>query len=317
MVNDLYHNKLKKFTGEKNKQIFYSSRTRNCYILWHFGNICNFRCSYCLNKYASDMNFSNITKEQTDKIIKQLNKIKTAFKVDFLGGEPTLFKYCFYAIKRLNCYGINITTNGYETEWIRELYNVSREYHKHVILCVSVHYEKYLEDKEDYINHLDALIEMSKEKSNVELEFMILLNYKYLDKYKELVQYLCDREKTENYNINMSYVRYDSQPEEFVKNYAKASKMFSDDIAEKLKNERLRAITKNPFYHKNCSAFKYYMNINMDGTVTSCDCPQQMISKKSMYDDDFDISKEITVMECCQKHERMNSSCRVANNMLK
>lgn len=296
---------------KNNMKILYHYKTRNFYVLWHFGNLCNFNCSYCFNKTDLEKDKININFQQTKCVIKQLNKIKRLYLVNFLGGEPTVFKYCMYAIKHLNCYAMMITTNGYKTEQIKMIYDISKQYHKHIILSISLHYEKFLENKKEFYNRLKTLISLTKTKSNVNIKFSILINYKYLHLYEDLIWFLCNEEKNGNFIVHLSNVRLEATHSEFIHAYAALLKDFPKEIADKVKLEKVDMLEKHKYYHDKCGVFTNYAKVRIDGFLEhSNGCPQTIISSKSLYDNNFELSKEVKNIECCQEYAMTTSTCR-------
>jgi len=78
-------------------------------INWYITDICNYKCLYCYtdNKNSKQCNYK--------LVMKRLNYIDQKFKINILGGEPTLHNNLLDIVKILqnneNCIKINIITN--------------------------------------------------------------------------------------------------------------------------------------------------------------------------------------------------------------
>ena len=307
--------RFKKFTNKKTRLI-YSGRCKKKVIEWYFGNICNINCSYCLNAYTRRDYYRNMTFEETNKTIDFINSIDGIYQIVFIGGEPSRFKHCLYAIEKINqsC-RINIMTNGLDEKFIEDAVKLAT-FEKNLLICCSMHYEYYLQDKVKYMQHLYRLVEICKDNPHVELEFLILLDDKRTIEYKELVQWIIRNAIgfKENFGYSISYVRRDNMVNEAIKNYAITS-IFDKDVRDKLrqnlKTERMSFINENPNYHKPCNCFRYYMHICLDGRLKHADCNSPIYSKKSIFDDDFNLEDEYRCIECCEKHTENNGICNV------
>jgi len=69
---------------------------------WELTDYCNYNCSYC---YAKDFNKQSFTSENKSwkMVLARLKTLDTKFKIELLGGEPTLHPEIFAIIKKLNC----------------------------------------------------------------------------------------------------------------------------------------------------------------------------------------------------------------------
>ena len=92
------------------------------------------------------------------------------------------------------------------------------------------------------------------------------------------------------------------------------------DVQEKAKKlfslDRFRIAEKNLFYHRKCPQFYHHAEVQFDGRLLSTDCKQGKLSKKSIFDDDFNLEDEQFICECCQEHEKNNYSCEKVHGML-
>ena len=57
------------------------------YIKWRLFNACNYHCSYCIRK---DLDKANNTFDTLIEYAKKLNSVKIPFRLELIGGEPTL-----------------------------------------------------------------------------------------------------------------------------------------------------------------------------------------------------------------------------------
>ncbi|MFI3256797.1 MAG: viperin family antiviral radical SAM protein [Spirochaetales bacterium] len=81
----------------------------NLTLNWHFINACNMQCKFCFaNKGSSSFNHNY------DSFLEKCATIFT--RINFVGGEPTLFKKLPYLVAKAQSLGMetSIVTNGYE-----------------------------------------------------------------------------------------------------------------------------------------------------------------------------------------------------------
>ena len=111
---------------------------------------CNFKCSYCYS-YKNNKN-TQMTKQEFLNLINEINQVKEKAFINFLGGEPTLYKY-LPLIKNIESkHLINITTNGQYPEILLKLKDVKFE------LEVSLHYEYF---NDEYFQNLKKLFPLN------------------------------------------------------------------------------------------------------------------------------------------------------------
>lgn len=298
----------------KKFHIIYHGRFRNKVVEWYFGNICNLDCSYCLNAYTRNDYYRNMTFEETKKTVEFINTLKGVYQTIFIGGEPSCFEHCLYAVEHIQDCRVNLMTNGMNEKFIQDAVQFATQ-DKPMLICCSMHYEYYMQDKQRYMNHLHNLIDICKDNPFVELEFLMLLDKDMTQQYKELIEWIIRNAKgfNKNFGYSVSYVRRDNSIEEAVKNYVSMSILDADVrdvVREDLKEDRMSFIKENPHYHKQCPCFKNYINIRLDGRLKHADCAHPIYSKKSIFDDDFNLEKEQHYIECCEKHTENNGTCR-------
>lgn len=304
----------KKYT--KDLRIKFHSRMSYYRIEWYYGNICNQRCSYCLNNHTYSDYYKNVTKEQVDKVVNFINNFpKPLFDIQFIGGEPSCFKHFFYALERINRRGrINVMSNGADEEFIEKLLSMGTR-NNPVLICVSPHYEYYLKDKEKFLEHLERIAKMNLKYEYGDLEFNVLLDQEKTKEYKELVEwvYHVARGKYKVCFVS-SYVRRTRDAKEVVKNYAITSifdKETRDYIREDFGGARLEYLRHNNHCGEICPVFENYVFIRMDGRLEATGCEQPIISNKSIYDDDFDLEEEKRQLTqvCKCKRQPNNGMC--------
>lgn len=161
-------------------------------------NRCNYSCNYCISNIPNTKDKYDIKKEYLNLFFKHLKKSKfdKKFRVNFLGGEPTLYKDIYYVIDSiLNNYSetiLKILTNGSASV---DYYNsLTNKYN--IKLDISYH-PQYANDQ-----HFIDIIKMMKEKNNNNYLIDILLVYEYYDKIEAFV----NRLNTEIDNCNIFYV---------------------------------------------------------------------------------------------------------------
>lgn len=297
-------------------------RSKNDFSLEvYFGNMCNYNCSYCFDAYTRKKHWSNWNKEQTDKCLKFIDSVKTLYDVNIYGGEPSMWKYCLYFIDNIRSdVHVSIITNGSNPKFTKDVCELSKRNNRQLLYCMSVHYEKYLENKEKFMENLRYVYHtIENYKDNVALEFVLLLDQKNTYKYMDLVNLLLREGNKNTFSVTLSYIRRTQDAEECIKNYCMIPKL-DKDVQEKAKKlfslDRFRIAEKNLFYHRKCPQFYHHAEVQFDGRLLSTDCKQGKLSKKSIFDDDFNLEDEQFICECCQEHEKNNYSCEKVHGML-
>lgn len=109
------------------------------YIKWRLFNACNYHCSYCIRK---DLDKSNNGFETLIGYAKKLNKVKIPFRLELIGGEPTLIdlrKLISY-IENDNLKSIYISTNfSRDRNYFEELNEYLNNRNIELVLSCSLH----------------------------------------------------------------------------------------------------------------------------------------------------------------------------------
>jgi len=298
----------------KQFHVLYHGRFRRKVVEWYFGNICNLDCSYCSNAYTRKEYYKNMTFEETKKTVDFINTLDGVYQTIFIGGEPSCFEHCLYAVEHIQDCRVNLMTNGMDEKFIKNAVKFATQ-SKPMLICCSMHYEYYVNRKKQYMEHLNRLIDICKDNQFVELEFLILLDKKNTEQYKELIEWIVRNAIgfNKNFGYSISYVRRDDTPTEAIRNYLSLS-MLDEDVKEivrkNLKNDRMSFIKENLHYHKPCPCFMNYIKIGVDGKLKHADCGSPVYSNKSIFDDDFDLKEEQHYIECYEKHTENNGTCK-------
>ena len=309
----------KKYTKKK-YNIFFHSKLKHIKVEWYFGNVCDYKeCSYCLNKYTYNEYYRNMTKKETDKTIKFINSLKGVYDLLYIGGEPSTFKYLIYSIKKIkhNC-RINIMSNAQNEKFIKKVLSMGTK-ERPVIVSATPHYEIYLKDKEKFIKHLNNLFKIAKKYKFGELEFNVLLDKEKTKCYKEMIEYLYHvGYKKYGVPILTSFVRRDRSTKETIKNFV-ATEIFDEELKTFMQKDLLGSRTNflkcNKYYGETCPALEHYLYIRLDGKIDGTSCPQEIITKKSIFDDDFNLEeeKQLVKQTCICKHQPNNGICGIAH----
>lgn len=161
-------------------------------------NRCNQQCSYCIADTPNDINKYDIKKEYIKYFFYHMkkNNILDKFRVNLLGGEPTLYKDINYILDSvLNNYPntkTKLITNGTATTDYYE--NIMNNYHSR--LDISYH-PKFAND-----NHFIDLIDMFKKNNYDNYRIYILLEYDYYNKIINFINMLANTYES----CNTSYI---------------------------------------------------------------------------------------------------------------
>lgn len=299
----------------KSYNVVYHSRYKKYQVEWYFGNVCNERCSYCLNRHTYKEYYRNMTHEETKKVCDFIkNQIHGLQQLTFIGGEPSCYKDLFFALDYLKpkCL-VNIMTNGNDEKFFKECCEIAT-LHMPILICCSAHYETFLRNPRKYIEHIDRLVRMANSYKFVELEFNLLLDKQKTKDYKQLIEHLYYKiHKKYGNNLVISYVRRDYNAEETVKNVASClyfDKELSKFLIDNIKGERLSFLQHNEYCGEKCPIFQNYCYIELDGRLTSCSCEQAITTKKSIFDKDFNLKKEQKHNIVCNlQHQSNNGTC--------
>lgn len=205
-------------------------------------NDCNLSCSFCIKnkrikKYMSFNDFKTV-----------LNNIENYTKYIYLHvlGEPLMHpsinEFINYASKR---YKVNITTNGYLINNIRENKNIRQ-------INISLHSfsDKYNISLEDYINNIFNVVEILKKFTYV--SFRLWTNNKYSNKIVDLIN--------KKYNVNLDI------------NNIKNNTTITNNVFISINEEFIWPDKNNGYYNEvgTCYALRDHIGILVDGTIIPC-----------------------------------------------
>lgn len=205
-------------------------------------NNCNLNCSFCIknsrpNKFMTENNF---------KII--LNKLKghTNYLYFHLLGEPLIHPKIneFINIASKN-FKINITTNGYLIEKIKDNKNI-----RQINISLHSYNESYGISLEEYMNKIFDSIELLKENTYISLRFWLE------NKYNQNI-------------INMINKKYDSNLDI---NNLENNSTIAKNIFISINKEFIWPDLNNNYYNEEgtCYALKDHIGILVDGTIVPC-----------------------------------------------
>lgn len=205
-------------------------------------NDCNLSCSFCIKnkrikKYMSFNDFKTV-----------LNNIENYTKYIYLHvlGEPLMHpsinEFINYASKR---YKVNITTNGYLINNIRENKNIRQ-------INISLHSfsDKYNISLDDYINNIFNVVEILKKFTYV--SFRLWTNNKYSNKIVDLIN--------KKYNVNLDI------------NNIKNNTTITNNVFISINQEFIWPDKNNGYYNEvgTCYALRDHIGILVDGTIIPC-----------------------------------------------
>lgn len=205
-------------------------------------NDCNLSCSFCIKnkrikKYMSFNDFKTV-----------LNNIEGYTKYIYLHvlGEPLMHpsinEFIDYASKR---YKVNITTNGYLINNIRENKNIRQ-------INISLHSfsDKYNISLEDYINNIFNVVEILKKFTYV--SFRLWTNNKYSNKIVDMIN--------KKYNVNLDI------------NNIKNNTTITNNVFISINEEFIWPDKNNGYYNEvgTCYALRDHIGILVDGTIIPC-----------------------------------------------
>ena len=93
-------------------------------INYHLIKPCNMRCRHCFSDFG-EIKLSSLSYEDAESIIDEIASIKSFKKINFSGGEPTMFKGIEKLIKHAKEKGLetSIVTNGHNLIHSKTLFN--------------------------------------------------------------------------------------------------------------------------------------------------------------------------------------------------
>lgn len=177
-------------------------QTNRLYLDWDIHYQCNFDCTYCFQKFDSNLGKKT---ENTTKNIKfmltLLEKHKLDFTLGLLGGEPTLNQKDYFLI-------LNTFKSIQKKKPLSEIYvstNLSKPLsffkthpkYNNIYQWVSIHPEYHIDDN-DFFNKLELLLETSLDQFILS-PMLYNLDDRTMSFYEEVYQWFLQRK--DNYNI--------------------------------------------------------------------------------------------------------------------
>ena len=223
-------------------------------------NGCNLKCDFCI-KNSRKTKFISI-----DEFKILLNKVKdyTDYLYFHVLGEPLLHPFINELIDiASNNFKINITTNGYLIEKIKDNKNIRQ-------LNISLHSysSKYGISLIDYLNNIfDTVDNLNKNNTYISLRLWVKNKYN-----KEIIDYINKR-----YNTNINYD---------VENYTINKKLFINNF-----HEFIWPDLNNNTYDENgtCYGLIDHIGILVDGTIIPCCLDSRgEINLGNIYDNSID-----------------------------
>ena len=205
-------------------------------------NNCNLSCDFCIkNKRVNKF----MTYGEFKIILAKLDK-HTKYLYFHVLGEPLLHpninEFINYAS---NNYKINITTNGYLIERIKDNKNIRQ-------LNISLHSfnEKYKTSLEDYMNKIFNIVDILKENTFISYRFWLK------DNNSEKILNMINKK----YNVNLDI------------NNLKNNSTISKNIFISINKEFIWPNLNNDYYEENgtCYALRDHIGILVDGTIVPC-----------------------------------------------
>ena len=256
-------------------------------------NNCNLSCDFCIknkrvNKFMTFDEFKNI-----------LSKLDNHTKYLYFHvlGEPLLHpninEFIDYAS---NNYKINITTNGYLIDRIKNNKNIRQ-------LNISLHSfnDKYKTSLEDYMNKIFEVVDILKEYTYISYRFW--LKDKNTNKILDMIN--------KKYNVNLDI------------NNIKNNSTISKNIFISINEEFIWPDLNNNYYEENgtCYALRDHIGILVDGTIIPCCLDSKgIIDLGNIFKDNInDIinSKKYQNMlngfKCNKKTEELCKKCKYYN----
>ena len=203
-------------------------------------NNCNLKCDFCIKNHRPKKFMSK------EEFIYIIDKIKghTKYLYFHILGEPLLHPYIneFITLASSN-YGVNITTNGYLINRIKDNKNIRQ-------LNISLHSydEKYKISLKEYLDNIFNTIDILKEYTYISLRFWV--NNQYT---KDIIDYI-NKKYSIILNDNLDSIMLDKNV------YLSTNEQF---IWPDLENDYYDEIG-------SCKALKDHIGILVDGTIVPC-----------------------------------------------
>ena len=256
-------------------------------------NNCNLSCDFCIkNKRVNKfMTFDEF------KIILSKLKNYTKYLYFHVLGEPLLHpninEFIDYAS---NKYKINITTNGYLIDRIKDNKNIRQ-------LNISLHSfnDKYKTSLEDYMNKIFEVVDILKEYTYISYRFW--LKDKNTNKILEMIN--------KKYNVNLDI------------NNIKNNSTISKNIFISINEEFIWPDLNNDYYEEigTCYALRDHIGILVDGTIIPCCLDSKgIINLGNIFKDNLNdiinskrYSSMLNGFKCNKKIEELCKKCKYYN----
>lgn len=237
------------------------------YIKWRLFNACNYHCSYCIRK---DLDKTNNTFDALIEYAKKLNSVKIPFRLELIGGEPTLIdlKKLISYIENKNLKSIYISTNFSRDEnYFEDLASYLKSRNIELYLSCSLHEAEC---------DLNKFLEKSKKISKI-------VNKLYIecvstDKNKSIIKRLKKETLESNIELSIDYLRNRNDNIIAKKRYTfvnskkdilcNCKKLHHSELSEfvstglKCKSNGLYIDVDGSIYGRSCKQKNYIANIN-------------------------------------------------------
>jgi len=247
-------------------------------------NNCNLNCSFCIKnkrkpKYMSFDEF---------KIILEKLEKHTKFLYFHILGEPLLHpninEYIDYASNKFN---INITTNGYLIDRVKNNKNIRQ-------INISLHSfnDKYNKSLEEYMNNIFETIDVLKDNTYISLRFWLKNSYS-----KKMIDMINKRYST---NLNINNLKNNST--------------VTNNIFLSINEEFIWPDLNNDYYNEfgTCYALKDHIGILVDGTIVPC-CLDSMgiVKLGNIFKDCIDDIKKTDKYKIMLNGFKTNKKCEL------
>ena len=257
------------------------------YVQIHFGEICNFRCSYCINGNfrVPDDKYTCMSVDVLAAAIEKLNRMDNITTVGLYGGEPTVYPHIMTAVSELRAGRITLLTNGLLCDKFAEIVNVDRKFS----IDVTVHDEYWRAHREEYAKALLVDYDvLCANRQHVNFSMKLLIDLNDMDATADIADWLTAH--VDMHDVSVYHVRRTETQEEFVKAYIAAKRRLPEVFYRKLVHTTREMAVGNPFYDKPCEQFVNYLIIDANGYVHSNLCKQAITSRQLITDPAFSLT---------------------------
>ncbi len=250
-------------------------------------NNCNLRCDFCI-KNSRKNKFMSI--DEFNIILKKLEH-HTKYLYFHILGEPLLHPKINDFINTASLkYKVNITTNGYLIDRIKDNKNIRQ-------LNISLHSfdEKYKVSLEEYMNDIFSVVDKLSKTTYISYRFWINNKYSY-----EILRYI-----NKKYNTNLEL------------NTLKNNSTISKNVFLSINEEFIWPDLNNSYYNESgtCYALKDHLGILVDGTIVPCCLDSKgSISLGNIFRDDLDNIKKnqryVEILNGFKNNKKCEPLCR-------